>query len=260
MTTRMRQVIQRDFNRLANCYARTRRQKSIHEARAFVDWIRPGHGEAILDAACGPGILARTMAHAASRAFALDISSNMVEFARADSSSNDQPFLAVGDVGNLPYATGSFDLVTCSYSFANFFEPLQVLREFARVTRFGGRIAIIDVIAPSNHSQNFNFNCLEALRSHCYTHALNRVEFLRLFEDARLKLSALRIRRCRQHFNEWVRLSPALTGRRSRKLRQALLKSFAGNETGSHVQRTAEGYFVSYTTAWFLLCKDVRPN
>ena len=49
-----------------------------------------------------------------------------------------------GDSEHLPFADGSFDLLTCSNSFHHYPHQAQVVREFRLVLRPGGRLMIID--------------------------------------------------------------------------------------------------------------------
>ena len=64
----------------------------------------------------------------------------------------------------LPYRGRTFHLATCSYAFANFPDPLKVLRELARVIRRDGRIAIIDLVAPEESARRDLLCRLETLR------------------------------------------------------------------------------------------------
>jgi len=248
--------VPREFDRLARLYARYHTRKSAHEAREFTDWIRLRPHESILDAACGPGALARTMAGRGARAFALDISPRMLELVCSEHRRR-PVFPTLGDVQTLPYAAGTFDLVACAYAFANFPSPLTILREFARVTRAEGRIAIIDVVAPENPRQRSRLNEVEARRSRLCTHILSRVQFLRLFEAAGLVVLRSASHRRRQSIREWLELSPALTHQPAARIRHLLEKSGDCRSTAPHAHRRGSTCSVTHTTEWFLLSK--RP-
>jgi len=253
MTHPCRSQVAREFDRLASVYARCRTGRSEREGREFADWLGLRSDEVVLDAACGPGTLAGIMARRSARAFALDISPRMLELARGSDRQGQIP-LTMGDIEALPYADGTFDLVTCTYAFANFRQPAKVLRELARVTRPEGRIAIIDVVAPANPKRRLRLNQIEARRSHLDTHIASRAQFVKLFESAGLVVLRSACHFCRQSVRQWLERSPARIGQPAR-IREALLKFVDGTRAAPQSGRRTSGYFVSYTTQWFVLLK-----
>jgi ubiquinone/menaquinone biosynthesis C-methylase UbiE len=255
--TSSRQV-SREFDRLASSYARHQTQKSAREARLFIDWIGLRPHEFVLDAACGPGTLARAIARRGARVFALDISPRMLELAQRYGCCRRLAGLIIGNVERLPYASGTFDLVTCTYAFANFRKSLGTLREFARVTRADGRVAIIDVVAPENPRRRSWLNQVEARRSHLDTHILSRTQFLKLFEAAGLVLRRSESHCRRQRIREWLELSPALTKQSAARIRCLLRNSQRINPSAQ--RRGPHEQCVSYTTEWFLLYKLIHGN
>jgi SAM-dependent methyltransferase len=50
----------------------------------------------------------------------------------------------LGDSERLPFASESFDLVTCCHSFHHYPHQAVVVREFARVLRPGGLLVVVD--------------------------------------------------------------------------------------------------------------------
>jgi ubiquinone/menaquinone biosynthesis C-methylase UbiE len=258
MTLTSSRQVSREFDRLASAYARRHTQKSAREACQFTDWIGLRPHEFVLDAACGPGALARTIARGGARVFALDISPRMLELARRHGCCRRLAGLIIGNVESLPYATGTFDLVTCTYAFANFRKSLGTLREFARVTRADGRIAIIDVVAPENPRRRSWLNQVEARRSHLDTHILSRSQFLKLFEAAGLVLRRSASHCRRQRIHEWLELSPALTKQSTARIRGLFRKSQRIKPAPQ--QRGRDEQYVSYATEWFLLHKRIRRN
>jgi len=257
MNSRLHPSVQGDFACIAEKYARLETKRTNREARKLIDWIQPRPSERILDAACGPGSLVRALAQHAGQAIGLDICPGMIQAAQR--LARQAPIAALlgfvlGDVELLPYPRGHFHLVTCTYAFANFPDPLGVLRELARVLCPAGRILIVDVLAPEDPARAACLNRLETLRGHCYTRILKRSEFLELFQGARLRLESERIERTRRTFTDWLRLSPAGTSRaRAKRLREMLLSFIPGDRAGLRpVQVGSEIVFV-HTTGWFLL-------
>lgn len=76
-------LVRSEFNQLAKTYARSRGPEALREAREFTNWVGPSPDELVLDAASGPGVLAKAMASVArAQVFAVDISFRMLDLAR----------------------------------------------------------------------------------------------------------------------------------------------------------------------------------
>jgi demethylmenaquinone methyltransferase/2-methoxy-6-polyprenyl-1,4-benzoquinol methylase len=56
--------------------------------------------------------------------------------------------LLAGDAHALPFADGAFDAVTIAFGLRNLVDPVAGLREFARVTRPGGRLVVCEFSHP----------------------------------------------------------------------------------------------------------------
>lgn len=103
----------------------------------------PG-GSVILDLASGTGDLCRELARQGYQPLSLDFSFGMLA---SDTSGSPR---AQADVLRLPVRSGSADGVTCGFALRNFVDLTPFFDEIARVTRPGGRIALLDVSTPSN--------------------------------------------------------------------------------------------------------------
>ena len=99
-------------------------------------------GQAVLDVACGTGIVARTAADrmgGRGHVVGLDINQGMLTVAgrlRPDIEWRQ------GDAGDLPFAAGSFDAVLCQSGLMFFPDRAGALREMARVAAPGGTVAV----------------------------------------------------------------------------------------------------------------------
>ena len=98
----------------------------------------PLGGAALLDVACGPGELLAAAARRGARATGLDRSAPMLAVAARRVP---RARLVEGDARALPFADGSFDVVTCAFGLAHLDDPVGCLREIARVLRPGGTLA-----------------------------------------------------------------------------------------------------------------------
>lgn len=76
----------------------------------------------------------------------LDYSAAMCKVAhgKAAAIGDDAPRFVNGDAEHLPFADGSFDVVTCSNSLHHYPHQAAAVREMVRVLRPGGRLMIID--------------------------------------------------------------------------------------------------------------------
>jgi len=103
----------------------------------------------VLDIGTGTGRMAELFADGASRVVALDKSLDMLRVARAKLQNLDvgSVELVQGDFAALPFAAHSFDTVLLHQVLHFAQDPSAALAEAARVTRPGGRIAIVDFAA-----------------------------------------------------------------------------------------------------------------
>ena len=103
--------------------------------------VAPGH--AVLDVACGTGIVARTAADRLAGdgvVVGIDLNEAMLTVARRT-----RPDIEwqQGDAAALPFPDRSFDAVTCQMALMFFPDRAKALREMARVVAPDGRVAIV---------------------------------------------------------------------------------------------------------------------
>jgi demethylmenaquinone methyltransferase/2-methoxy-6-polyprenyl-1,4-benzoquinol methylase len=124
-------------------------------------------GDRALDLACGTGDIALGVAAHGARVVGLDLTHRMVQLAMAKqfpsgagtlpssrtvpvgSSSPPVRFLQ-GDMGALPFPSGSFDIVTTGYGLRNVPNLETAVDEIARVLRPGGRLLSLDFNRPES--------------------------------------------------------------------------------------------------------------
>ncbi len=128
------------FSVSADAYDRFMGRYSTLLSPLFADFAGVGAGMRVLDVGCGPGILtaelvARTSAE---RVAAIDPSASFVEamherFPAVDS--------RIGSAEGLPYADDAFDAALAQLVVHFMGDPVGGVREMARVTRPGGKVA-----------------------------------------------------------------------------------------------------------------------
>ena len=115
-------------------------------ARLIADLgIEPG--AAVLDVACGTGVVARLAARATGRSgtvTGVDIGEPMLAVARCQEAEPDSAPITYleGSALDLPLADRSFDVATCHHGFQFFPDRVAAIQELRRVLRPGGRVAI----------------------------------------------------------------------------------------------------------------------
>ena len=102
------------------------------------------HGARVLDLASGTGDLCINLRKAGLHPLSFDMSFGMLA---ADHSNAPR---VQADILRLPIATQSVDGVTCGFALRNLVDLNVFFHEIARVTKSGGRIALLDVSTPTN--------------------------------------------------------------------------------------------------------------
>ncbi len=100
-------------------------------------------GEKVLDVAAGTAVSTEELAKSGAWCVACDFSPGML----AAGHGRDVPKV-VGDGMHLPFADETFDAVTITYGLRNIHDHRAALREFARVTKPGGRLTVNEFSTP----------------------------------------------------------------------------------------------------------------
>jgi 2-polyprenyl-3-methyl-5-hydroxy-6-metoxy-1,4-benzoquinol methylase len=140
------------FNRVAdswgNAYAEpTAGGHALRERRRRLLELLEGAAGSLLDAGCGPGLLAAEVEARGWRYTGVDAAKAML--ASGDTAARRGGQLAAADVQALPFATGSFDAVVCIGVLDHVVEQQACLAEFLRVVRPGG---LVVASFPNSHS------------------------------------------------------------------------------------------------------------
>lgn len=124
-------------------------RKKLVEALA----VQPG--EYVLDLAAGTGASTVPFHRAGATAVACDFSLGMLQVGKRR---NPELSFVAGDGMNLPFADNSFDAVTISFGLRNIAEPETGLAELLRVTKPGGRLAVMEFSDPTFKPFNVIYN------------------------------------------------------------------------------------------------------
>ncbi len=111
-------------------------------AASLVEFAGVSPGKALLDVACGTGVVAVTAARAGAKVCGLDLSPALLEDAKRNAGVlGAEVQFTEGDVETLPYPDGSFDVVLSQFGHMFAPRPDVAMKEMLRVLRPGGRIA-----------------------------------------------------------------------------------------------------------------------
>lgn len=119
--------------------------------RTLVSAVGPRHADRVLDVATGTGLVAaELLSRCECSVVGVDQSAAMLAHARARfaSSPGARVELLEAEAERLPFADGSFDVLTFTYLLRYVDDPAQTMRELARVLRPGGRVAALEFGVP----------------------------------------------------------------------------------------------------------------
>ncbi len=129
-------------------------------AAELVGFARVAAGEAVLDVACGTGVVAITAARRGAVVKGLDLTPGLLERARENAGIAEVATeFTLGDAESLPYADASFDVVLSQFGHIFAPRPEVVTGEMLRVLKPGGRIAF--TTWPPEHMLGLVFALIE---------------------------------------------------------------------------------------------------
>ena len=134
-----------DFITVVLSYGRDRRWK-----RRLIDLAAPSPGMRAADLATGTGDIAIALAEQGADVVGLDVTARMIELAVRRAACRPTARFLIGDMVALPFADGTFDLVTTGYGLRNVPDLAGAIAEIARVVRPGGQALSLDFDRPSN--------------------------------------------------------------------------------------------------------------
>ena len=177
-----RRLILDQFTRQAVPFSQmhARDDAEIHQLLIRTADITPN--DAVLDVACGPGLVACEVAKVARHVTGLDLTPAMLDQAlvrQRDLGLTNLTWVR-GDAQPLPFPDGAFSRVITRYSFHHFTDPRAVFAEMVRVCRPGGRVTVCDVFTASPEQAD-GYDRLERHRDPSHTHALQLTELESLF-------------------------------------------------------------------------------
>src|SRR6266404_3115709 len=149
------------------------------QVRVFV----MAHGdESAVDVGTGAGALAFALAPLVREVVGVDRVPGLLELARERATEYANVRFVEGDAEHLSFEDAAFDLAGTLRTLHHVPRPELVLAELSRVTRLGGRILVIDQIAPVDPLAALAVDRFERARDPGHTRLLPDIDLRQLFE------------------------------------------------------------------------------
>jgi SAM-dependent methyltransferase len=145
-------------------------------------FVLPVGDERTLDVGTGAGALAFALAPFVREVVGVDRVPELLALAEERAVVHGNVSFVEGDAAHLPFGDASFDLTGTLRTLHHVPRPELVLAEMVRVTRPGGRMLVVDQIAPVDPLAAIAVDRFERARDASHTRLLPEIDLRQLFE------------------------------------------------------------------------------
>jgi ubiquinone/menaquinone biosynthesis C-methylase UbiE len=174
------------FARTADLVAARQDARAAELERQVVEFVQPRGDERALDIGTGAGALALALAPHVAEVVGVDPEPELLARARERAPANAS--FEEADGTSLRFGAASFDLAGTVRTLHHVRRPELVVAELARVTRPGGRILVVDQLAPLDPLEALAIDRFERSRDPDHQRLLSDQDFRNLFDANRLFL------------------------------------------------------------------------
>jgi ubiquinone/menaquinone biosynthesis C-methylase UbiE len=179
------------FANTAEAYAQSKGHANPQELAWLVELVGPSPTDVLLDVATGPGHVALAFAPKVARVVALDPTSTMLDYVRAEAARRglENVTTVEGRAETTGLDDNSFDLLTTRLGAHHFLNIVGAIQEFHRVLRPGGRILVYDTTVPEDDSLDEQINHIEIRRDPSHIRNYRASEWRAMLEAAGFELT-----------------------------------------------------------------------
>jgi SAM-dependent methyltransferase len=251
------ELLRRQFAVQAKAHPRTVRYRRVENVVPMIELARPGPSDRMLDVASGWGFVCLAFAPHVKSAVGVDLTPEMVELARKVAAERQVANVeySVGEAEDLRFGPGSFEIVSCRFTFHHFGDPERALFEMKRVLTPDGRIVLYDCLASSDERKAKVHNAIELARDPSHVRMYTDREFHAFFRKCGLEPRGRIVTLMKRHFEHWMDFVDADATTR-RRVKRMLEDTADGNRAGLGVRtRGGELTFTHTCVAWLLTPK-----
>jgi SAM-dependent methyltransferase len=168
------------FARTAARYAARQDERAGELAGLVHAFVAARGDEHALDVGCGSGALALALAPVVRDVVGVDRVPELLALARDRAPAN--ATFVEADATALPFESGEFDLAGTLRTLHHVARPELVVAEFTRVTRLGGRLLVVDQLAPLDPLDALVVDRFERARDPGHARLLPEGDLRALFE------------------------------------------------------------------------------
>lgn len=184
----MHDATQERFGKTAEKLAALQDARAAELEQKVLRFVAPAGDERALDSGSGAGALAFALAPHVREVVAVDVVPELLEQGRRRGEAFPNVRFVEGDATSLPFELGAFDLAGSLRTLHHVARPELAVAELARVTRPGGRVLVVDQLAPVDPAAAAQLNAFERARDSSTTRVLADVDLRGLFESNELVL------------------------------------------------------------------------
>ena len=172
----------------------------------MVDAAEPRPGDRAIDLGAGAGHAALALAPRVARVDAIDPTPEMLGVAARLAAERGITNVAWTEAvaHALPFADATFDIAISRFSIHHWPDPVGSLREVVRVLRPGGRVVLVDLVAPAEAGLDTFLNAVELLRDPTHGRTPRVADWRGLVAGAGLLGDLAREWRFRHDTEDWL--------------------------------------------------------
>ena len=194
------------FGATAQNYVDSPIHRDRDDLATMVEWAAPQPGDLALDVSTGGGHAALAMAPHVARITVSDLTPQMLAAAQAHLQGKGvtNANYVIADAEALPFLDASFDIVTVRVAPHHYPHIQAAAHEMARVLKPGGRLVMIDNVAPDDPALDALANDWEQRRDPSHVREYTIGEWLGLLAASGLRVTRQQTQRHTYEFTSWV--------------------------------------------------------